>query len=266
VIEALPAIVDRHPDPDICNRRADSPPTWLVARVKRYRLSLERAVLDLGLEDHVEFDDRFLSVDEIADLLAATDVFVTPYRRLEQISSGALTFGLAAGCRGVVSTPLLVRAGHALVGRGHTGAVRRSGAVAAAVCRYIEEPESPPLRVAAGQADRRAACPCAVASATAEVIREGGRARTAQAQVGRRARPAARRMRTDHLLTLVDDVGIVQHANGVIPNRQAATASTTWHGSQSSRSGWRVVTSRSGRRSSTRSPRSCRTRRSPSGR
>ena len=26
-------------------------------------------------------------------------------------------------------------------------------------------------------------------------------------------------MRTDHLLTLVDDVGIVQHANGVIPNR-----------------------------------------------
>jgi hypothetical protein len=27
-------------------------------------------------------------------------------------------------------------------------------------------------------------------------------------------------MRTDHLLTLVDDVGIVQHANGVIPNRE----------------------------------------------
>ena len=28
-------------------------------------------------------------------------------------------------------------------------------------------------------------------------------------------------MRTDHLLTLVDDVGIVQHANGVIPNRES---------------------------------------------
>ena len=27
-------------------------------------------------------------------------------------------------------------------------------------------------------------------------------------------------VRTDHLLTLVDDVGIVQHANGVIPNRE----------------------------------------------
>ena len=28
-------------------------------------------------------------------------------------------------------------------------------------------------------------------------------------------------LRTDHLLTLVDDVGIVQHANGVIPNRES---------------------------------------------
>jgi glycosyltransferase involved in cell wall biosynthesis len=103
VIEALPAIVERHPQvtyviagrthPDVARREGE-----------RYRLTLERAVVDLGLEDHVEFDDRFLSIDEIADLLAATDVFVTPYRDREQISSGALTFGIAAGC-GVVSTP-----------------------------------------------------------------------------------------------------------------------------------------------------------------
>ena len=46
---------------------------------EQYRLMLERRVVDLGLDDHVEFDDRFLSVDELADLLAATDVFVTPY-------------------------------------------------------------------------------------------------------------------------------------------------------------------------------------------
>ena len=43
----------------------------------------------------------------------------------------------------------------------------------------------------------------------------------------RRRRPVVRldpqlvSMRTDHLLTLVDDVGIVQHANGVIPNRES---------------------------------------------
>ena len=36
-------------------------------------------LLDLGVGDHVQFDDRFLSIEELADLLAATDVFVTPY-------------------------------------------------------------------------------------------------------------------------------------------------------------------------------------------
>ena len=28
-------------------------------------------------------------------------------------------------------------------------------------------------------------------------------------------------LRTDHLLTLVDDVGIIQHADGIIPNRES---------------------------------------------
>src|SRR4029078_8838015 len=31
--------------------------------------------------------------------------------------------------------------------------------------------------------------------------------------------PHVASIRTDHLLTLVDDAGIIQHANGVIPNR-----------------------------------------------
>ncbi len=35
----------------------------------------------------------------------------------------------------------------------------------------------------------------------------------------RRLRHPRRRSAPDHLLTLVDDVGIVQHADGVVPNR-----------------------------------------------
>ena len=73
---------------------------------------LERRIVDLGLGDHVQFDDRFLSVEELADLLAATDVFVTPYTNREQSSSGALTFALAVGCAvGLDALPL--RRGHA---------------------------------------------------------------------------------------------------------------------------------------------------------
>jgi glycosyltransferase involved in cell wall biosynthesis len=50
------------------------------------------------------FIDRFLTTDELAILLARTDLYVTPYRSRDQIVSGALTYAVAAGCP-VVSTP-----------------------------------------------------------------------------------------------------------------------------------------------------------------
>jgi hypothetical protein len=50
------------------------------------------------------FLDRFLALDELADLLAVSDVVCTPYRGENQTVSGVLTFALAAG-RPIVSTP-----------------------------------------------------------------------------------------------------------------------------------------------------------------
>ncbi len=219
VIAALPTIVERHPEvsyliagrthPDIARREGE-----------RYRLMLEQAVLDLGLEDHVQFDDRFLSIEEIADLLAKTDVFVTPYRDREQISSGALTFGVAAGC-GVVSTPYWYAQDMLSSGAGTLVPFGDAEALAEAVCRYVEEPDA--LASARAEARRigdQLVWP-SVATATAAVLAEA-------VELAPRKRPSGvvidrQRigMRTDHLLTLVDDVGIVQHANGVIPNRQS---------------------------------------------
>ena len=106
---------------------------------EQYRLMLERRVVDLGLGDHVEFDDRFLSIDELADLLAATDVFVTPYRNREQIASGALTFALAAGCA-AISTPYWYAEDMLASGAGRLVPFEDPQALADAVCEFIEEP------------------------------------------------------------------------------------------------------------------------------
>ena len=138
----------------------------------------------------------------------------------EQISSGALTFALAAGC-GVVSTPYWYAEDMLASGAGTIVPFADPPALADAVCRYIEQPES----LAAARAEARRigdelAWP-SVAEATAAVLRE------AVELAPRRRRPVAAStrssssVRTDHLLTLVDDVGIVQHANGVIPNRES---------------------------------------------
>ena len=217
VIEALPSIVDRHPEvsyviagrthPDVAHREGE-----------RYRLKLEQLALDLGLQEHVEFDDRFLAIGEIADLLAATDVFITPYSSREQISSGALTFGIAAGC-GVVSTPYWYAQDLLASGAGQLVPFADPAALADAVCRYIDEPGL----LAAARAESRSigaqlAWP-SVAEATAEVLHEAARLSTPRRRPATQPDSQLGALRTDHLLTLVDDVGIIQHANGAIPNR-----------------------------------------------
>ncbi len=218
VIEALPAMIERHPEivytiagrthPDVARREGE-----------RYRLMLERRVVELGLSAHVEFDDRFLSIDELADLLASTDVFVTPYASREQIASGALTFAIAAGCA-VVSTPYWYAQDMLASGAGLVVPFRDSEALADAVCSYIEQPDT--LMAARTEARRigsTLAWP-AVAEATACVLQEA-------AELAPQRRPAGvadlhlTSLRTDHLLTLADDVGIVQHAHGIIPNRSS---------------------------------------------
>jgi glycosyltransferase involved in cell wall biosynthesis len=66
--------------------------------------ALRSAVQRLGIGGQVRFVDHFLSEQEIEQYLAATDIYVTPYRDMSQISSGTLTRALAAG-RLAVSTP-----------------------------------------------------------------------------------------------------------------------------------------------------------------
>ena len=217
-IEALPALVERHPEivyviagrthPDVAAREGE-----------RYRLMLERRVLELDLEDHVEFDDRFLSIGQLSDLLAATDVFVTPYRNREQIASGALTFAIAAGC-GIVSTPYWYAEDMLASGAGRLVPFDDAAALADAVLEYVEQPDT---LVAARAEARRVGSSLgwpAVAEATAVVLREAHDLAPRRRPVGV-ADLQLTSLRRDHVLTLVDDVGIVQHAHGIIPNRDS---------------------------------------------
>lgn len=218
VIEALPSIVERHPDlvytiagrthPDVERREGE-----------RYRLSLEQRAFELGLGTHVVFDDRFLSIDELSLLLGQTDVFLTPYASREQIASGALTFALAAGCA-VVSTPYWYAQDMLASGAGQLVPFDDPPAVAAAISSYLDHPAE--LAAAQAEAKRVGATLAwpAVAEATATVLTEAS-------ALAPRRRPAGiaelhlTSLRTDHLLTLTDDVGIVQHAHGIIPNRDS---------------------------------------------
>ena len=96
-IEALPAVVAHHPTAryliagathaDIIRRSGEQYRDHLVALAQR-----------LGVQQHVTFLNTFLTDAEVAAVLDATDLYLTPYRCIEQISSGTLTFAVVAGC------------------------------------------------------------------------------------------------------------------------------------------------------------------------
>jgi glycosyltransferase involved in cell wall biosynthesis len=169
-IQALPPIVAVHPEvvyliagethPDVIQKDGES-----------YRLGLERLVAELGLQDHVIFVDHFLSIEELATLLARTDLYITPYRSRDQIVSGALTFAVAAGCP-VVSTPYFYAEDLLSSGAGVLVPFGDSAKLAAAVLELLGSPD----KLAAARAGARRVGAelswASVGKATLEVLTE----------------------------------------------------------------------------------------------
>jgi glycosyltransferase involved in cell wall biosynthesis len=102
-IDALPAVIENHPDvlyvivgathPDLVRRDGEAYRAELIARAKAR-----------GVAAHVQFIDRFVGRVELTRWLEAADIFVTPYPNLSQIVSGTMSYAMGAG-RAIVSTP-----------------------------------------------------------------------------------------------------------------------------------------------------------------
>jgi glycosyltransferase involved in cell wall biosynthesis len=136
VIQALPAVIKREPRIVYYVLGVTHP------QVKRtdgeaYRNMLLKMAKNLGLRGHVKFLNRFLSKPELFNYLQATDVYITPYLSPNQVSSGTLSYALAAG-KAVVSTPYL-HAKEALgEGRGVFCKFNDSASIAERVTEIIE--------------------------------------------------------------------------------------------------------------------------------
>jgi glycosyltransferase involved in cell wall biosynthesis len=104
-IQALPSIIAKHPEV-LYLIIGETHPEVKMSEDENYRKGLTALVEDLGLQDHVKFQNRFLPKSELILYLQATDVYITPYLGKNQISSGTLVYALGTG-RVVVSTPYL---------------------------------------------------------------------------------------------------------------------------------------------------------------
>jgi glycosyltransferase involved in cell wall biosynthesis len=145
-IDALPAVVAEHPKALYVMAGATHP-ALLLREGEAYRRSLAGRVQLVGMEDHVQFIDRFLGMGELTQWLEAADVFVTPYPNLAQIVSGTLSYAMGAG-RAVVSTPYAYATELLAEGRGILVPPASAAGLATALNRLLADPV---LRAAMGR-------------------------------------------------------------------------------------------------------------------
>jgi glycosyltransferase involved in cell wall biosynthesis len=81
-------------------------PAVLAQEGESYRQELQHLAASLPNPNAVQFVNRFIKQAEIGEYLQATDVYVAPYPGYNQITSGTLSFALAAG-KAIVSTPYI---------------------------------------------------------------------------------------------------------------------------------------------------------------
>jgi glycosyltransferase involved in cell wall biosynthesis len=135
----MPSVVERFPDA-LYLVVGQTHPELLKQQGEAYRNTLERAVEELGMREHIAFVNEYLTQRAIVDYLLATDVYVTPYLDPNQITSGTLAYALGAG-KAIVSTPYLHAVEALADGRGIVVPFRDSPAIADAVMRILGDPE-----------------------------------------------------------------------------------------------------------------------------
>jgi glycosyltransferase involved in cell wall biosynthesis len=103
MLQAMPMIIQAEPSV-LYIVLGMTHPSVLKHEGESYRFGLQRMVKDLGLQEHVIFHNRFVDDDELHNFLCAAEIYVTPYLKREQLTSGTLSFAVGAG-KAVVSTP-----------------------------------------------------------------------------------------------------------------------------------------------------------------
>ena len=103
VIEALPAVIERHPNLLYVVLGATHP-NLVAHQGEAYRDRLKALAEARGVADNVTFVDAFVEHDELLGYLQAADIYVTPYTNPAQITSGTLSYAVGVG-KPVISTP-----------------------------------------------------------------------------------------------------------------------------------------------------------------
>lgn len=211
MIEALPAILEHHPD-TVYRIVGATHPNLVAREGEAYREGLVALAQRLGVSSNVMWDNRFLDTEELLDQLEACDIYVTPYLGMQQATSGTLSYAVALG-KAVVSTPY-VHARELLDGGvGVLVEPNSVSSIADAVNALLGDREHlSATKRRAYRAGRETIWP-RFAAASAELV---GRSVNRPAS----AVPITATPGMSGVFAMCDGTGMLQHSIGVIPDRR----------------------------------------------
>jgi len=225
VLQALPSVIQKHPDLTYIILGATHPHI-LKAHGDEYRISLHQLVRKLGISEHVIFQNRFVEMKELCEFLGTTDIYITPYLEEAQITSGTLAYAMGTG-KAVISTPYWYATEMLAKGRGRIVPFKNPDAIAEQIIDLLDNDTNRHTIRKKAYTFCREAIWKEVARRYLEVFSE--------VQLYRSRHPRPRYsyieniksitnfelpdMKLDHLKTLTDDTGILQHAIYTIPDR-----------------------------------------------
>jgi glycosyltransferase involved in cell wall biosynthesis len=221
VIDALPAILARFPrtvyivlgvtHPHVKERQGET-----------YRLMLENRAAQLGVDSAMIFHNRFVSQAELTEFLAAADIYITPYLKPEQITSGTLAYAVGAG-KAVISTPYWYARELLAEGRGILVPWRDSQAIAREVIDLLgDEAKRLAMRKRAADFGRGMVWP-AVAHRYVATFERARREHATRLSSSFQAKTLAQRpadlpeINLEHLRLMTDETGLLQHGTFSIP-------------------------------------------------
>jgi len=222
VIQGLPKVLERYPNTVLLVVGATHPKVK-EAEGETYRFSLQRLARKLGVENNVVFHNRFVTLEELMEFIGSADVYVTPYLSQDQITSGTLAYALGAG-KAVISTPYSYA--EELLGHGAGVLVpfKAADALAQAILHLQEdEAERHAMRKRGYLFGRKMIWP-EVAKEYVKSLQRAAEEHCARPRVRFAAKTVAEKetelpvLKLDHLKQLTDDVGLLQHAVGSVPN------------------------------------------------
>jgi glycosyltransferase involved in cell wall biosynthesis len=223
VIDALPNIVTRYPETVYIVLGATHPHVK-KEQGESYRFYLQRRARELGVGNHIIFHNRFVELKELCEFLGATDIYVSPYPNPDQIVSGTLAYALGTG-KATVSTPYWYAEEMLAEGRGRLVPFKDSTVLAEQIIDLFDhEVECHAMR-------KRAYTFCREMIWKEVARRYLALFNEVKAKQARSPRPVFRAKTMDmaprelpqpnlgHIIRLSDDVGILQHAKYIVPDR-----------------------------------------------